>query len=88
MPKVGCFWPGLFKSSNCLFPWAARETGKCSSFRHGNSHFYVREKELEEITASPLAMAASTAAIMGCAAWLCRLQGWVLIRGFPTRISS
>lgn len=30
MPKVGCFWPGLFKSSNCLFPWAARETGKCS----------------------------------------------------------
>lgn len=32
MPKVGCFWSGLFKSSNCLFPWAARETGKCSFF--------------------------------------------------------
>lgn len=40
MPKVGCFWPGLFKSSNCLFSWAARETGKCS-FLPYKSHFSV-----------------------------------------------
>lgn len=58
MPKVGCFWPGLFKSSNCLFPWAAGETGKCSFFLLCNSHFSMGESELEGIMASPLPAAA------------------------------
>lgn len=51
MPKVGCFWPGLFKSSNCLFPWAARETGKRSSFCAA-IHISVPESGLE-MMASP-----------------------------------
>lgn len=65
MPKVGCFWPGLFKSSNCLFPWAARETGKRSSFCAA-IHISVPESELE-MMASP----SSRHPVGGCAAWLC-----------------
>lgn len=66
MPKVGCFWPGLFKSSNCLFPWAARETGKRSSFCAA-IHISVPESELE-MMASPSLLRPP---LGGCAAWLC-----------------
>lgn len=66
MPKVGCFWPGLFKSSNCLFPWAARETGKRSSFCAA-IHISVPESELG-MMASPSLLGAP---VGGCAAWLC-----------------
>lgn len=62
MPKVGCFWPGLFKSSNCLFPWAARETGKCSSFCAAI---------LISVPESELASPSSGHPVRGCAAWLC-----------------
>ena len=83
MPKVGCFWPGLFKSSNCLFPWAAGETGKCSFLQH-NSHFRTGESGLGEMAAP----SAGTAPALGCAAPLCRaLLGGFLPRGSP-RVSS
>lgn len=65
MPKVGCFWPGLFKSSNCLFPWAARETGKRSSLCAA-IHISVPEPELG-MMASP----SPGHPVGGCAAWLC-----------------
>lgn len=68
MPKVGCFWPGLFKSSNCLFPWAARETGKCSS-SCAAIHISVSESELE-MMASPC----SGHPVGGCAAWFCSTE--------------
>lgn len=78
MPKVGCFWPGLFKSSNCLFPWAARETGKCSFFCSA-IHISVWENQSWRGLQHP----PSPRHLVGCAAWLCKCQGWSLFGGFP-----
>lgn len=78
MPKVGCFWSGLFKSSNCLFPWAARETGKCSFFWHSNSYFSISASALEEITV--LWWLPGRAMLPGSQP-LC----WASLGGFPAR---
>lgn len=83
MPKVGCFWPGLFKSSNCLFPWAAKETGKCSFFALQVTFQYQTVRAGGDHGIPPLPTAAGIAPVVGCATWFCKLQGWALLGGFP-----